>query len=52
MTLLIELLTPLTGEQQERLEDKLRDFFEENGIDADIDNTATGNTTRTRMKRG
>lgn len=49
--ILINPLTQLTGEQNERLEDKLRDFMEENGIDADIDNTETGNTTKTRGKR-
>lgn len=34
----------------ERLEDKIRDLLEEEGLEATIDCTRTGNTTKTRKK--
>lgn len=44
----IDIYTLLTPEEFEKLEDDLRDFLEEKKISAKIDNTLTGNTTRTR----
>ncbi|MEW6687334.1 MAG: hypothetical protein AB1393_14210 [Candidatus Edwardsbacteria bacterium] len=41
----------LDGEHQEELEDKLRDFFEQEGIRAEIFNNATGNSTVTRKEK-
>lgn len=37
----------LDGEHWEKLEDKLRDFLRENNIKAEIENSATGNSTTT-----
>jgi len=50
-TITIKISTELIGDEPVKLEDKLRDFFEENGITACIDNSDTGNTTHTRSKQ-
>jgi hypothetical protein len=45
LTLVIELLQFLTPAAQEDVEDKLVKFFNDLGIEAEIENTDTGNTS-------
>ncbi len=46
----IKLHTKLSGEEHERLDDKIRDLFIEEGITAEIENTSTGNITWARPR--
>ncbi len=48
--MIITIKTPLISEAHEKLEEKLRAFFEKEQIEAVIDNLATGNSTVTNPK--
>jgi len=43
--------TTITTEEQEKLEDKIRDLLENEGITGSIENDSTGNTTHTRPEK-
>lgn len=48
--LIVIVKSEVDGYTFERLEDKIRDVLEEEGIDAEIEDFATGNTTVTRKE--
>ena len=43
--LTIRLKAPITSEEAEELEEKIRDLLRQNGIEAKIEDSITGNTT-------
>ena len=45
--LTIKLKVPITFEEAEELEEKIRDLLRQNGIEAKIEDSITGNTTLT-----
>ena len=45
--LTIRVKAPITSEEAEELEEKIRDLLRANGIDATIEDSITGNTTLT-----
>lgn len=45
--IIITIKTPITPAAQEKLEDKLKELFEKEGLVAVIDNLATGNSMAT-----
>ncbi|MDP2755497.1 MAG: hypothetical protein Q8P40_14060 [Nitrospirota bacterium] len=45
--IIINIKTPITPEAHEKFEDKLKELLEKEGLEAIIDNLATGNSTVT-----
>jgi len=46
----IKIKDVLTPYDFEKLEDELKNFLEKKGLNATIENSVTGNTTKTRQK--